>query len=172
MSTPIYLDYNATTPVHPEVAEAIRPYLESIFGNPSSSHLFGAQARTAVEKARAQVASLSGCKNHEIIFTSGGSESNNLAIKGVAFQYRHKGNHIITSSIEHPAVSEVCKYLEKQGFRITWLPVDEAGLVSPEDLEKAITGDTILITIMHANNEVGTIQPISELAQIAKKHGV
>ncbi len=130
MPSPIYLDYNATTPVHPEVAEAIRPYLESMFGNPSSIHVYGAQARTAVEKARAQVAALIGCRNHEIIFTSGGSESNNLAIKGAAFYYRDKGNHIITSSIEHPAVSEVCRYLETQGFRITWLPVDETGMVS------------------------------------------
>jgi cysteine desulfurase NifS/selenium donor protein len=170
--TPVYLDYNATTPVHPEVADVIRPYLESIFGNPSSSHLYGARARTAMEKARAQVAALLGCKNHEIIFTSGGSESNNLAIKGVAFQYRDKGNHIITSRIEHPAVSEVCKYLEKQGFRITWLPVDESGMVSVHDLEDAISADTVLITIMHANNEVGTIQPIAKLARVAKKHGI
>jgi cysteine desulfurase len=172
MATPIYLDYNATTPVHAEVAEAIRPYFEQYFGNPSSVHLYGSEARTAVEKARSQVASLVWCKNHEIIFTSGGSESNNLAIKGIAFQYREKGNHIITSSIEHPAVTEVCKYLEKQGFRITWLPVDETGMVSIDDLEKAITGKTILISIMHANNEVGTIQPIAHLARIAKKHGI
>jgi cysteine desulfurase NifS/selenium donor protein len=168
----IYLDYNATTPVHPEVAAAIRPYFEQIFGNPSSSHFFGAEARTAVEKARARVATLVGCRNHEIIFTSGGSESNNLAIKGLAFQYRSKGNHIITSSIEHPAVSEVCKYLEKQGFRITWLPVDETGMVSPDDLEKAITKETILVSVMHANNEVGTIQPIAKLARIAHEHGI
>jgi len=168
----IYLDYNATTPVHPEVASAIRPFLEQIFGNPSSSHVFGAEARTAVEKARAQVAALAGCKNHEIIFTSGGSESNNLALKGAAFNYRHKGNHIITSSIEHPAVAEVCRYLEKHGFRITWLPVDEFGSVSPVDLEKAITPETILVSIMHANNEVGTIQPIKELAEIAHRHSI
>ncbi|MCK9398795.1 MAG: selenide, water dikinase SelD [Bacteroidales bacterium] len=172
MPLPIYLDYNATTPVHPEVADAIRPYLESIFGNPSSTHVYGARARMAVENARAKVAALLGCKNHEIIFTSGGSESNNLAIKGVAFNYRNKGNHIITSSIEHPAVSEVCKYLETQGFRITWLPVDETGLVSVNDLEKAITNETILVTIMHANNEVGTIQPISQLVALARKHNI
>jgi selenium donor protein len=153
------------------VAEAIRPYFEQYFGNPSSVHLYGAETRTAVEKARSQVASLVWCKNHEIIFTSGGSESNNLAIKGVAYQYRDKGNHIITSSIEHPAVSEVCKHLVKQGFRITWLSVDENGLVSPDELEKAIAGDTILVSIMHANNEVGTIQPIARLAEIAHKHG-
>jgi cysteine desulfurase NifS/selenium donor protein len=172
MSSPIYLDYNATTPVHPEVAEAIRPYFEQYFGNPSSVHRYGAEARTAIEKARSQVASLLWCKNHEVIFTSGGSESNNLAIKGVAYQYRSKGNHIITSSIEHPAVSEVCHYLARQGFRITWLPVDATGLVSPHDLEQALSGDTILVTIMHANNEVGTIQPIARLAEIAHNHGV
>ncbi len=171
MSAPIYLDYNATTPVHPEVAEAIRPYFEQYFGNPSSVHLYGAEARTAIEKARSQVAALLWCKNQEIIFTSGGSESNNLAIKGVAYQNRGRGNHIITSSIEHPAVAEVCKHLVKQGFRITWLPVDETGLVSPGDLEQAISGDTILVTIMHANNEVGTIQPIARLAEIAHRHG-
>lgn len=168
----IYLDYNATTPVHPEVAAAIRPYLEQIYGNPSSSHSFGAEARTAVEKARAQVASLIGCHSHEIVFTSGGSESNNMAIKGIAFSYRHKGNHIITSQIEHPAVAEVCKYLEKQGFRITWLPVDEFGMVSVSDLEKSLTPGTILVSIMHANNETGTIQPIQELAAIARKNGI
>lgn len=172
MPEPIYLDYNATTPVHPEVADVIKPHIEKFFGNPSSIHLYGASARSAVENARAQVAALVGCKNHEIIFTSGGSESNNLAIKGAAFFYRSKGNHIITSSIEHPAVSEVCRYLETQGFRITWLPVDETGLVSPEELEKAITRETILVTIMHANNEVGTVQPISQLAGIATKHGI
>lgn len=171
-STLIYLDYNATTPVHPEVAETIKPFLEQIFGNPSSSHAYGAVARTAVEKARAQVSSLLGCRNHEIIFTSGGSESNNLAIKGVAFAYRNKGNHIITSEIEHPAVSEVCKYLEKNGFRITWLPVDEYGMINPLDLEKAITPSTILVTIMHANNEVGSIQPIRELSEIAHRYNI
>ncbi|MBW6459141.1 MAG: selenide, water dikinase SelD [Bacteroidales bacterium] len=172
MKQPIYLDYNATTPVHPEVTEAIRPYLESYFGNPSSAHLYGAAARTAVEKARAQVASLLGCYNHEIIFTSGGSESNNMAIKGIARQYRSKGNHIITSSIEHPAVYEVCKYLENNGFRITWLPVDDTGMVLLDALEKAIATDTILITIMHANNEVGTIQPVREIATIAHAHNI
>jgi len=172
LHAPIYLDYNSTTPVHPEVAEVIRPYLETIFGNPSSIHQYGAKARTAVENARSQVAALLGCKNHEIIFTSGGSESNNMAVKGVAQYYRNKGNHIITSSIEHPAVSEVCKYLETRGFRVTRLPVDETGLVSVIDLEKAITAETILITIMHANNEVGTIQPVSKLAALARKHNI
>jgi cysteine desulfurase len=172
VSSPVYLDYNATTPVHPEVAESVRPFLENVFGNPSSVHVYGAQARTAVEKARAQVARLVGCKNHEIIFTSGGSESNNLAIKGVALKYRIKGNHIITSSIEHPAVEEVCKYLETIGFRITRLPVNDTGLVSVSDLERSLTDETILITIMHANNEVGTIQPIRQLAEIARKNDI
>lgn len=169
---PIYLDYNATTPVHPGVREAMLPYLAGIFGNPSSAHAYGAAARQAVEKARGQVASLLGCKNHEIIFTSGGSESNNLAIKGIALAHRSKGNHIITSAIEHPAVAEVCKYLETQGFIVTWLPVDETGMVSPDDLAEAIRPETVLVSIMHANNEVGTIQPVRELAEIAHQKGV
>jgi len=168
----VYLDYNATTPVHPAVAEVIRPYFEKFFGNPSSSHAYGIEARLAVEKARNQVSKLIGCKSSEIIFTSGGSESNNMAVKGAALANRAKGNHIITSSIEHPAVTEVCRYLEKQGFKITWLPVDGYGLVSPTDLEKAITPETILVTVMHANNETGTIQPIWELAAIAHNHGI
>ncbi len=172
MPLPIYLDYNATTPVHPEVREAMMPYFEGIFGNPSSAHAFGARAKTAVEQARAQLAALVGCPNHEIVFTSGGSESNNLAIKGVAMAYRSRGNHIITSSIEHPAVSEVCDYLERNGFRITRLPVDANGMVSTNDLREAITPETILVTIMHASNEVGTVQPIREIAEIAREHGI
>ncbi len=171
-SLPVYLDYNATTPVHPEVAEAMRPYLSDLFGNPSSTYSYGALARTEVEKARRQVAGLFNCHSHEIIFTSGGSESNNLAIKGVAAAYSHKGNHIITSSIEHPAVAEVCNYLEKQGFRITRLDVDSFGLVNIEELVAAIGPETLLITIMHANNEIGTIQPIKEIAAIARNKGV
>jgi cysteine desulfurase len=170
--TPIYLDYNATTPVHPEVLETMLPFFKNTFGNPSSLHSYGSEARMAVEKARSQVAALLGAKPHEIIFTSGGSESNNLAIKGIAHQYRSKGNHIITSQIEHPAVAEVCRYLEQEGLRITWLPVDSHGTIDLEELEKAITPQTILISIMHANNEVGTIQPVKEIAGIAKKHGV
>jgi len=169
---PIYLDYNATTPVHPEVLDAMLPFFQNSFGNPSSNHPYGAEAKIAVEKARAQVAALLGCKSHEITFTSGGSESNNLAIKGVAHQYRNKGRHIITSSVEHPAVAEVCKFLEKEGFEITWLPVDPFGRISLQELERKITAGTILITIMHANNEVGTIQPVGEIAEIARKHGV
>jgi cysteine desulfurase len=169
---PIYLDYNSTTPIDPEVVEAMRPYLEEHFGNPSSSHWYGAQTRQAVENARQQVARLLNCRADEIIFTGGGSEANNMAIKGIAFANRQQGNHIITSAIEHPAVTEVCRYLEENGFRITYLPVDEYGRVDPVIVEKAITPQTILITIMHANNEVGTIQPISKIAKIAKANGI
>ncbi len=169
---PIYLDYNATTPLDPEVIEAMRPYFEEHFGNPSSAHWYGVQTKLAVENARKQVAELLNCDTDEIIFTSGGSESNNYAIKGVAFANRERGNHIITSAIEHPAVTEVCRYLERNGFRITYLVVDEYGFVDLAALEKAISPQTILITIMHANNEVGTIQQIAEIARIAKKHGI
>ena len=169
---PIYLDYNATTPLAPEVAETMKPYLENYFGNPSSAHWYGVQTKKAVESARRQVAELINANPDEIIFTSGGSESNNFAIKGIAFAKKSQGNHIITSSVEHPAVVEVCEYLKTQGFEITYLPVDEYGMVDPGDVEKAITPQTILITIMHANNEVGTIQPIREIAEIAHKHDI
>lgn len=172
MQKPVYLDYNATTPIAPQVAEAMRPYIYENFGNPSSSHAYGSAAKKAVEKARRQVAEMLGCQPDEIIFTSGGSESNNLAIKGVAFANREKGNHIITSAVEHPAVLEVVEYLQKQGFRITIVPVDEYGWVDPQDIEKVITPDTILITVMHANNEVGTIEPIKEIAAIAHAHQI
>jgi cysteine desulfurase len=169
---PIYLDYNATTPIDPEVAEAMRPYLFEYFGNPSSSHWYGIQTKKAVDEARRQVADLLHCNPEEVVFTSGGSESNNYAIKGTAFANREKGNHIITSTIEHPAVLKVCKYLAEKGFQITYLPVDEFCLVKPRELQKSIRPQTILITIMHANNEVGTIQPIAEIANIAKEHGI
>jgi cysteine desulfurase NifS len=168
---PIYLDYNATTPIDPEVAEAMRPYLFERFGNPSSSHWYGDQTKKAVEKARAQVANLLSCSPDEVVFTSGGSESNNYAIKGAAFANRGKGNHIITSAIEHPAVIDVCKYLEEKDFHLTYLPVDQFGQVDPLTVEKTVTSSTILISIMHANNEVGTIQPIAEIATIARDHG-
>ena len=168
----VYLDYNATTPLDPQVIEAIKPYLEYHFGNPSSAHSYGVKAKIAVEKARSQVANLLNARSDEIVFTSGGTESNNFAIKGVAFANRAKGNHIITSSIEHPAVTEVCHFLEKTGFKITYLPVDEYGVVDPEDVRLAITPQTILITVMHANNETGTIQPIEEIGQIAKENGI
>jgi len=172
MTTPIYLDYNATTPVDPEVASAMRPFLDEMFGNPSSTHAFGVSTKKAVENARQQVAALLNCFPDEIIFTSGGSESNNYAIKGAAYQNRDRGNHIITTSIEHPAVTEVCHFLETQGFNITFVKVDEYGMVDPADIEKAITPATILISVMHANNEVGTIQPIAEIGEIAKKNRI
>ncbi|MCK5051687.1 MAG: cysteine desulfurase [Candidatus Cloacimonetes bacterium] len=169
---PIYLDYNATTPVDPQVADAMMPLLKQQFGNPSSSHWFGILTRKAVIYAREQVAKLINCKPEEIIFTSGGTESNNYALRGYAFANSHKGNHIITSAIEHPAIIEVCKYLEEHNFKVTYLPVDKNGLVSVRSVQKAITQDTILISIMQANNEVGTIQPISEIAEIANENGI
>jgi len=169
---PIYLDYNATTPIDREVAETMRPYMEHYFGNPSSLHWYGIQSKKAVQKARSQVAHLLNCKPEEIIFTSGGTESNNFAIKGAALANRNKDNHIITSTIEHPAVTEVCRYLEAGGFQTSYIPVDETGLIDLAKMEKAITPRTILITVMHANNEVGTIQPIDEISKIARKHGI
>ncbi|MBU8891585.1 MAG: selenide, water dikinase SelD [Bacteroidales bacterium] len=168
----IYLDYNATTPIDKEVAQAMQPYLADYFGNPSSSHSFGIETKKAVENARKQVANLINCKPNEIIFTSGGSESNNYAIKGIAYAYENRGNHIITSTIEHPAVIEVCKYLERKGFRISYIPVDEKGVIDINKLEKSITKQTILITVMHANNEIGTIQPIPEIAKIAAENNI
>lgn len=168
---PIYLDYNATTPIASEVAEAMLPFLYDLFGNPSSTHPYGLAAKEAVENARQQVCHLLNCRTNELIFTSGGTESNNHAIRGVASALRTKGNHIITSTIEHPAVAEVCRWLAGQGFEITFLPVDTFGMVHPINLKDAIRPETILVSIMHANNEVGTIQPISELAKIAHQHG-
>jgi len=170
--TPIYLDYNATTPVDKEVAEAMHPYLTEYFGNPSSMHSYGTKTKTAIENARRQVAALLNCNPSEIIFTSGGTESNNYAIKGIALEHRRKGNHIITSSIEHPAVIEVCKYLEKSGFEVSYLPVDKYGLVSVESVKSSIKESTILISIMHANNEVGTIQPLAEISKIARSRNI
>jgi cysteine desulfurase NifS len=168
---PIYLDYNATTPIDPEVAEAMLPFIHQHFGNPSSSHAFGATAKKAVEEARGQVAEMLRCRVDEVVFTSGGTEANNYAIKGVAGAYRDKGNHIITSSVEHPAVTEVCRYLEGHGCRVTYLPVDGFGLVDPGDVEAAMTLQTVLVTIMHSNNEVGTVEPIREIGEIAHRHG-
>lgn len=168
----IYLDYNATTPIAPEVADAMEPFLRSGFGNPSSGHRFGLEARRAIETARTQVAALLDCAPDEIVFTSGGSESNNTAIIGTARALRDRGRHIITSAIEHPAVTQVCRFLEEEGYRITWLPVDAEGLVDPADLERALTDETILVTVMHANNEIGTLQPIAELGRIAHARGV
>jgi cysteine desulfurase len=172
MSKPIYLDYNATTPHDPEVIEAMRPFFEAEFGNPSSSHYYGSKPKQAVIRAREQVASLLNCRPQEIIFTSGGTESNNFAIKGCAESFGHRGQHIITSQIEHPAVLEVCRFLEANGYEITILPVDKYGRVSVNDVAAAITPQTILISIMHANNEVGTIEPIVEIAQLAQNHDI
>lgn len=169
---PIYLDCNATTPVDPRVLEAMLPYLREHFGNPSSSHPYGVQARLGVEQARRQVAALLGGEPDEIVFTGSGSEANNLAIKGIAEANRDRGDHIITSQVEHPAVLEPCRYLERRGFRVTYLPVDNYGRVDPDAVAQAITPRTILITMMHANNEVGTIQPLAAIGRIARLHGI
>jgi cysteine desulfurase len=172
MKHPVYLDYNATTPVDPEVVKGMIPYLELYYGNPSSSYSIGRSNKEAIEKARGQVAELIHCGPEEIYFTSCATESNNLAIKGIARANSDKGCHIITSAIEHPAVAEVCKYLATRGFDITYLPVDQYGRVDPESVKEAIRPDTILITIMHANNEVGTIQPIHEIGVIARERKI
>lgn len=169
---PIYLDYNATTPLTPEVIAAMRPFLEEHFGNPSSSHPYGRRAHQAVEKARSQVAALIGAAPDEVYFTSGGTEANNLAIRGILKAHAPRGGHIITSAIEHPAVTEVCYYLAAQGYKITTLPVDEYGRVSPEDLKKALRSETVLVSVMHANNEVGTLQPIKTLATLAHQSNI
>jgi cysteine desulfurase len=168
----IYMDHSATSPVDPEVFEAMKPYFVDNFGNASTLYSLGRDARKAMEAAREQVASLIGAKPEEVIFTSGGTESDNIAIKGTAYRLKNKGNHIITSAIEHPAVRETCKYLEKNGFEVTYLPVYEEGIVRVSDLEDAITDKTILITIMHANNEIGTIQPIAEIGKIARENKI
>ncbi len=168
----IYLDYNATTPIDPRVADAMMPYITDEYGNPSSSHTIGVRAKDAVEESRSKVAALLGCKTEEIVFTSGGSESNNYIIKGVAHTFKKKGNHIINSQIEHPSVLNPCRFLESQGYRVSYAPVNSFGMVSSEDIEKLITDDTILVTIMHANNETGTIQPIEKISEICNKHGI
>ncbi len=168
----IYMDHSATTPVKKEVADAMIPYFTTHFGNPSSIYGIARESKKAIDTARAQVAEALGADPEEIYFTSGGSESDNWAIKGVAFANRKRGNHIITSSIEHHAVIHTCQFLEKEGFDVTYLPVDKYGLVDPAVLEKAITDKTILISIMYANNEIGTIEPIAELGAIARKHKV
>ncbi len=165
----IYLDYAATTPCDLQVVEAMQPYFSKIFGNPSTLYSFGQEARRAMREARGKIAEFLGASPEEIIFTSGGTESNNTALKGVAYAGRNKGNHIITSSIEHHSVSESCKFLEKEGFKVTYLTVDEYGLVNPQDVKEAITDKTILISIMHANNEIGAIQPIKDIASIARE---
>ncbi|MBC7328192.1 cysteine desulfurase NifS [bacterium] len=168
----IYLDYNATTPLDERVLSEMLPFLKEEYGNPSSIYSLAQRARNAVEKAREQLAKLINADPKEIIFTSGGTEADNFAIKGIAYANEDKGNQIITSQIEHHAVLNTCKFLERRGFEVTYLPVDKYGVVDLEALEKSITERTILISIMFANNEVGTIQPIEEIARIAKKHGV
>jgi len=172
MSRPVYLDYNATTPVDPAVADAIEPYLREHFGNPSSSHVYGQRAHVAVEQARSQVASLIAAQPKEIVFTGCATESNNLAIHGVARALRQKGRHLITCTVEHPAVTQPCKRLEEDGWELSVVPVDYYGQVNPGDIANAIREDTVLVSVMHANNEVGTIQPIEEIASITKRHGV
>jgi len=168
----IYLDYAATTPTHPEVVKAMLPYFTDAFGNPSSIHSLGQETKAAIEEARDKVARLIGARSEEIVFTSGGTEADNFAVKGVAYANRQRGNHIITTSIEHHAVLESCKFLEGQGFEVTYLPIDKYGLVDPEDVRKAITDKTILISVMHANNEIGTIEPIPEIAKIAQRQEI
>lgn len=168
----IYLDYAATTPAHPEVVEAMLPYFSEVFGNPSSIYSCGQEAKGAVEEARAKVAALIGAGDEEIVFTGGGTEADNFALQGVAFASQARGNHLITTAIEHHAVIETGKSLEKRGFLVTYLPVDEYGLVDPDDVRRAITDKTILISVMQANNEIGTIEPIAEISQIAREAGV
>ena len=165
----IYLDYAATTPLDPRVLEAMMPYMTEHFGNPNSIHSFGREARRAIDEAREKIAQLLNCQPSEIVFTSGGTESDNLALRGVAEAYRHKGNHIVTTAIEHHAVLRTCKALEDMGFFVTYLPVDEHGLVSPEQVAEAVNERTILVSVMHANNEIGTIEPIAEIVRAVKE---
>lgn len=168
----IYLDHAATTPMHPKVTDAMQEFFIRQYGNPSSLHSIGQEAKAAVEKARAQVAKALGADPAEIVFTSGGTESDNTAVKGIVRALQGKKDHIITSKIEHPAVLETCRFLEKQGFRVTYLGVDKYGLVDPDDVKHAITGKTALVTIMHANNEIGTIEPIEEISKICQNENV
>jgi cysteine desulfurase len=172
MVQPIYLDYNGTTPHDPEVIAAMRPFFENEFGNPSSSHWYGIRPKRAVAAARRQVAVLLGCRPEEVFFTSGGTESNNHAIKGTARALKEKGRHIVTSTVEHPAVLEVCRYLEKEGFETTYVDVDDTGMLRVDDVADAMRPDTILISVMHANNEVGTVQPIAEIGALARQKGI
>jgi cysteine desulfurase len=172
METRIYLDYAATTPVHPDVLEAMLPYFAESFGNPSTLYSYGQDAKEGVEKARGSIAGLIGGKPEEIVFTSGGTEADNYALEGAAYSNEKKGNHIITSTIEHHAVLETCKFLKKRGFSVTYLPVDGCGLVDPDAVKKAITPKTILVSVMHANNEVGTIEPIAEIGKITREAGI
>ena len=168
----IYLDYAATTPTHPEVVKAMLPYFSNAFGNPSTLYSYGQEAKKAVEEARSKIARLINAHSEEIVFTSGGTEADNFAIKGAAYANEHKGNHIITTLIEHHAVIEPCRFLEERGFVVTYLTPDREGLVEPQDVASAITDKTVLISIVHANNEVGTIEPISEIGKLARERGI
>jgi cysteine desulfurase len=172
MNSPIYLDYNATTPVDPMVADAIEPYLRQHFGNPSSTHVYGRNAHQAVERAREQVAILIGARADEIVFTGCATEANNLAIRGMARALRDKGRHVITSAVEHPAVEQPCRRLGEDGWEVSVIPVDKYGQVNPAQLSDALRDDTVLVSIMHANNEVGTIQPVEEIAAITRPRGI
>ncbi|MFI5259613.1 MAG: cysteine desulfurase family protein [Candidatus Limnocylindrales bacterium] len=168
----IYLDYNASTPIDPRVAAVMRPLLDGPYANPSATHAGGRAARAIVEEARAQVAALLGAAPDEVVFTSGGSEANNLALKGAWFALRNRGDHIVTTSVEHPAIVEPARFLERLGARVTFVAVDRTGRVDPDDVRRAITSRTIIVSVMHANNEVGTIEPIAEIAAIARERGV
>ncbi|MFH0768375.1 MAG: cysteine desulfurase NifS [Chloroflexota bacterium] len=168
----VYLDYAATTPTHPDVVKAMLPYFTEMFGNPSSIYSYGQEAKGAIEEARSKIAGFIGARDEEIVFTGGGTEADNFAIKGIAFANESKGNHIITSSVEHHAVLETCKFLARRGFSVTYLPVDKYGLVNPQDVKNAISNKTILVSVMHANNEMGTIEPIAEIGKIAKESGI
>lgn len=168
----IYMDHNATTPLRAEVREAMQPYLDEAFGNASSIHAFGRAAAKGINQARQQVAAALSCQPEEVVFTGCGTEADNLAIKGVAYASREKGDHIITTQIEHHAVLHPCRYLEKQGFRVTYLPVDGYGMVDPDDVRSCLTDRTILVSVMHANNEVGTVQPLAEIGRITREKGV
>lgn len=168
----VYLDNNATTPVHPEVREAVAPFLSELYGNPSSIHWAGRDVRKAVEDARQEIAAFFGCQPLEIVFTGSGTESDNLAIKGIAFRKGNAGKHIVTSAVEHPAIINTCRFLEGQGFRVTYVPVNRQGIVEPDAVRGAIRKDTVLISIMYANNETGCIMPIPEIGRIAREAGV
>ncbi|MFC1938279.1 cysteine desulfurase NifS [Chloroflexota bacterium] len=168
----IYLDYTATTPVHPDVVKAMLPYFTDIFGNASSIHSYGQGAKGAIEDARVKVADIIGARSEEIVFTSGGTEADNFALKSVVLANKSEGNHIITSPVEHHAVIEICKFLDERGHNVTYLPVDGYGMVDPDDVRRAVTNETVLISVMHGNNEMGTMEPVAEIGKIAREAGV
>ena len=168
----VYFDHNASTPVHPEVAAAVQPFLADLFGNPSSIHWAGRDVRKAMEDARAEIAAFFGCRPLEVVLTSSGTEADNLAVKGVAYRPGNAGKHIVTSQVEHPAIMNTCQFLESQGFRVTYVPVNRQGIVEPDAVRSALTKDTILVSIMAANNETGCLMPIAEIGAIARDAGV